>query len=124
MMAPRPQIMTSVCRKLNKVDIPLFFKIYCSSDFLNKVYFFTVPADFGITSRLNAPAASGRQSTDLAFRVCHTPPNHILASNILLKKKYFLVAQLPDYKFPGLDRAQVRPTSSFRKLVHRNSSRN
>ena len=28
LMAPRPQIMTSVCRILNKVDIPLFFKIY------------------------------------------------------------------------------------------------
>jgi hypothetical protein len=39
---------------------------------LNKVDFFTVPTDFGIASRLNAPAAS--RQTVLFVRVIPPPP--------------------------------------------------
>jgi hypothetical protein len=92
LMASRPQIMTSVCRKLNKVDIPLFFKIYFR--FSKQKWFFYCSRRLRDRVTLERP---GRQSTDVAFRVCHTPLNHILTSNLLLINCHFFVAQLPDY---------------------------
>jgi hypothetical protein len=61
---------------------------------LNKDHFFYHSRRLRDRVTLERP---GRQSADVAFRVCHTPPYHILASNLLLNQCHVFGSQLPDY---------------------------